>query len=69
MSSPQVESSPALCQKLVPLINRRNARDRAGLVIKDFIRHMTRRAGRLGRAKTSPQVKGGQSDSALGQVP
>ena len=40
VGSPGVQSGPALREKLVALVDSRNPRDRAGLVIEDLIGHV-----------------------------
>ena len=47
MATPCVQSRLALCEKLMPLVNSRDARDRAGLVVKDFVRNMGSNPGVL----------------------
>jgi hypothetical protein len=42
--SPSVERLPSLREKFMALVNSRNSRNRAGLVIEDFIRNMRRNA-------------------------
>ena len=44
MGCPQVKSRSALREKLVALVDSRNARDRAGLVIKDLVCNVRRNA-------------------------
>jgi hypothetical protein len=44
MRSPSFEGFSTLREELVPLVYSRNARNRTGLVIKDFVRYVRRNA-------------------------